>query len=261
LSEPLKALPSPGEWLPQLVSEAGSLEALQLAFDFDGTLAEIAPTPESVSVPDILKESLARAARRYPVAICSGRSVAGIESVLGRIAGLDLIGNHGAERMSWQRGEARHELSMPETWRAWREAKLPEVIARTDEVGGRVEDKLGSIALHYRESGAGFWQSPEGRSFLEARITPGVQLLEGKMAWNLMPEGVNKGEALSRYCRERGKRVLVYFGDEPTDETVFALPSAPDLRVHGVRVGQGATRARYRAASVLEVREWLSRIG
>jgi trehalose 6-phosphate phosphatase len=81
-------------------------------------------------------------------------------------------------------------------------------------------------------------------------------VLGGKLCWNVMPRGASKGEALARYWEARASRParLVYFGDEPTDETVFARA---DLPVIGVRVGGGPTAARYRVPDIAAVHAWV----
>ena len=52
----------------------------------------------------------------------------------------------------------------------------------------------------------------------------------------------------------RGLEAFVYFGDEPTDETVFGLKT---IQVLGIKVGEGATAASYRVPDVTSVRRWL----
>ena len=54
-------------------------------FDLDGTLIDIAPTPDSVVIPDGLPGQLARLARRTEgaLAVISGRSVATLDGLVG----------------------------------------------------------------------------------------------------------------------------------------------------------------------------------
>src|SRR6201996_9802051 len=68
-------------------------------FDFDGTLVELAPTPDGVLVQprviDLLKDL--RSLTNGAVAIVSGRGIESIDSFLG-MSDLPIAGLHGAER-------------------------------------------------------------------------------------------------------------------------------------------------------------------
>jgi trehalose 6-phosphate phosphatase len=248
--------PAPVILLEEL-SRAGIPAArVLLASDFDGTLLPIVDRPEDVAVTDELRRLVAELAARRPFLICTGRSLSDLRGLIGEVPGLDRIANHGAERRLAESG--RDELSVPTGWSEWRPIGLPALREAVARRGGRIEDKAHSIALHYRQSGAEYWSSAEGGAFLRGLLTPAVRLLEGEAAWNLVPSGVSKGEALARHCAELDYRALVYCGDESTDETVFELPSTPALRVIGVRVGSGKTAARYRVADPGELRRWLA---
>src|SRR5690349_16712512 len=69
-----------------------------LLLDFDGTIVDIAPTPESVEVPPSLRRALARLIERTggAVALISGRSVADLDRFFAPMR-LPMVGVHGAE--------------------------------------------------------------------------------------------------------------------------------------------------------------------
>ncbi len=253
---PRPAPPAPPALLEELSRLGIPAPQVLVASDFDGTLVPIVARPEDVAVSEDLRRLLSGLAARRPFLICTGRSLADLRERIGEIPGLDCIANHGAERRL--AGATRDEVSVPTGWGDWRATALPALQAEVARRGGRIEDKLHSIALHYRQSGAGHWTNEAGSEFLRGLLTPAVRLLEGEAAWNLVPAGVSKGQALARHCAERGFRALVYCGDERTDETVFELPSTSALRVIGVRVGAGPTAARYRVRDPAETREWLA---
>ena len=68
-------------------------------FDFDGTLVELAPTPDGVVVAPGVVDSLAQLRRlaRGAVAVVSGRGIESIDAFLG-MPDLPVAGLHGAER-------------------------------------------------------------------------------------------------------------------------------------------------------------------
>jgi len=79
----------------------GSLFLAETAFffDFDGTLVELAPTPDGIVVPRTVPDILAslRRATNGAVAVVSGRGIDSIDAFLG-MPDLPVAGLHGAER-------------------------------------------------------------------------------------------------------------------------------------------------------------------
>lgn len=76
-----------------------SLTDTAFFFDFDGTLVELAPTPDSICVPPSLIALLAALRHRShgAVAIVSGRGIDNIDTFL-NMPDLPIAGLHGAER-------------------------------------------------------------------------------------------------------------------------------------------------------------------
>jgi trehalose 6-phosphate phosphatase len=246
----LPAVPNP----PVLLSR-GTL----IGFDFDGTLVPIASTPQSIHPDPRLPTWLARAAARHPLIICTGRGLDGLRQHVPDTRGLELIGNHGAERATWTDTGLRAESLAPPEWWVSRDELAREVSDELGRRGGRLEDKRISLTLHYRHGGQEYWTSPEGERWLRERGA-GVRLIPGKMCWNLVPAGMSKGQATLRYCQERNIGRLIYFGDEPTDETVFELK---EIEVVGVKVGDEEdvpTAARFTVPDVAGVLAWLAQL-
>lgn len=134
-----------------------------------------------------------------------------------------------------------------------------------DAQGGVLEDKEFSLTLHFRSSGMAWWGGILGRVWLESQVEDApVQLLPGKMTWNLIPQGFSKGRSLARYAQENGIARVVYFGDEATDESVFrqGVPQFGSSEVDwvGVKVGEGPTSASFRVAEPRDVRDWLGQL-
>jgi trehalose 6-phosphate phosphatase len=129
-----------------------------LFLDLDGTLLEIAETPESVVVPPGLPQLLEslRAELDGAVAIVTGRSIGVIDDLLNPFVAT-AAGEHGAS-MRYQDGkieEMPKGLAVPE---AWREAL---VAAAERWPGVLVEPKPHGVAIHYRlvpERGNDVWR-------------------------------------------------------------------------------------------------------
>lgn len=207
-----------------------------LFFDIDGTLLEIAPTPDSVVVPPSLPDALRDASRRLggALALVSGRSLAWIDTHF-RQALVCVSGLHGIERRSFDGTVVR--LAAPPALAAARRE-----IAQAGRAwpGILVEDKGLTIAVHYRAAPA---QASAVQRLLQALAAGSggtLEALPGKALVELRPTGTDKGAAVSAFLREPPflGRVPVFFGDDRTDEDAFAA-----VRAHGgvaVAVGRPA---------------------
>ena len=226
-----------------LFSEAGLKQlsniaqpGLLCAFDYDGTLAPIVPTPDQVCLPDPVRERLLRLSTLAPVAIITGRS---LEDIRGR---LDfplnfVVGNHGMEGVSgWEARAAEHERQCA----AWR-AQLSRSLSEAPHIEGIfVEDKRYSLSVHYRAAP----DAQRAASFLEelcAGLEPRPRLVAGKCIVSLVAvDAWHKGTALEALMAESRARSAIYVGDDVTDEDVFRV-SRPDLL--SVRVEPSADSA------------------
>lgn len=228
-----------------------------LFLDIDGTLLGIAEHPGAVTVDRSLASLLGRlqAAAAGAVALISGRSVADIDRLFAPLK-LSVAGQHGLERRD---AEGRmHRQPLPLTAMESARAQLAR-LART-RAGVWVEDKGASLALHYR---AAPQLGPE-LAGLVGDIVAGLgqqfELQPGKMVLEVKPGGRDKGTAIAEFMQERPflGRTPVFIGDDHTDEFGFALVNRTGG--HSVKVGEGASAARWRLPDALAVRTWLEKI-
>lgn len=220
--------------------------------DLDGTVAEIAEHPDAVHVDAATIELLGalRDAAGGALAVVSGRDIAAVDRLLSPLR-LPVAGVHGLRRRdaAGRLHDATKGADMDSVRRAVEEAAA-------GALGLAVEAKPGAVALHYR-------RRPELESFCRAiaeraaRARPDVELLPGKMVFELRLEGGDKGDVVETFSREPPfrDRALVFAGDDVTDEAAFAVVNARGGV--SIKVGRGATLARYRAADPRELRQWL----
>ncbi|RZL65360.1 MAG: trehalose-phosphatase [Variovorax sp.] len=230
---------------PQLTPDAA------LFLDFDGTLVDLAETPEAIEVPKALVALLGDLHDLLggAVAVVSGRQIDSIDRFLAPLR-LPAAGEHGV-----QRRDAKGHMQ---------EQRAPDLTAVLDAAnelarvheGLLVERKHAAIALHYR-------LAPQleavCRDAMERVIAgqPQFELLHGKFVFEVKPAGVNKGIAIDAFLGEApfAGRVPFFAGDDTTDETGFAI-----VQPRGgiaIKVGAGPSLATHRLDSTRAVFEWL----
>ena len=222
-----------------------------LYLDFDGTLAELAQTPDGVVIDDSLPPLLAALARELDgaLAILSGRRLAAIDALLSPVQ-VSGAGLHGAELrpepgITIFHGEPATATPLVRRLRK-RFADDPRVL---------IEDKDVAVALHFRRAPA---RAAECREAMRAYAPPWLfDVIEGSKVVEARPRGVDKGSALRALSRLEPflGRIPVFVGDDRTDEDGF--PVAQELGGFGVKVGSDPSVARYRLATVAEVHRWL----
>ncbi len=230
-----------------------------LFLDIDGTLLDLASSPDRVRVDAHLTALLPELADRLcgAVALITGRRLADAESLFPGLT-LPVAGQHGLERRAADGSIHLHKASMRGLERLRRE------LARfaTRHEGLMLEDKGATLALHYRLApGLAALVHRTLRTILrntqvsaEWRLQPGKRILEIK------PDGRDKGTAILEYMAEPpfAGRVPVFVGDDLTDE--YGFVAATHLGGWAVKVGRGATRARFRLPDVAAVRSWLNAV-
>jgi trehalose 6-phosphate phosphatase len=223
-----------------------------LFLDFDGTLTEIAPRPGDVVVHAEVPALLAALARRLggALAIVTGRSLADLDPKLAP-ARLPAAGQHGAELRPRPGGELR--LRAPAGI-----ATLARRLRERFDADPRVlvEDKGAAVALHYRQAPERALECLQAMRALAAPW-PGLEIVTGKRVVEARGCGADKGVALDALMGEPpfAGRQPVFVGDDRADEDAFAAVRAAGG--YGIKVGDGATLARYRCAGVADVRAWL----
>jgi trehalose 6-phosphate phosphatase len=234
-----------------------SLSETAFFFDFDGTLVELAPTPDGVLVQprviDLLTEL--RNLTNGAVAIVSGRGIDSIDAFLG-IADLPIAGLHGAERRD-ANGDTQRIGFHDE-----RLLRMEQVLAQVvnQHPGMLLEIKGAALALHYRNAPD---REPVAREATQRLVAdyPGAYVLQpGKMVYEIKPKDVDKGRAMRAFLDEPPfvGRKPVFAGDDLTDEKGFAVVN--ERGGLSIKVGIGETLARARIDSVPALLDWLESI-
>jgi trehalose 6-phosphate phosphatase len=218
-----------------------------LFLDIDGTLIDLAATPDSVTVPPGLPETLRTLQTQLggALAILSGRKLADIDHLLR--PGLPCAAEHGM-LLRDAAGQITRLVQRPAAYDNW----LKIFNRYADAIPGLlIEEKEFSLVLHYR-------RAPEHEAELHQLVTrlisesPDATLLPAHCAFELKPAGGNKADALNYFMQATpfaGRRPI-FIGDDTTDEPAIAL--ATNLGGAGLHV------ARDFGGKTAAVRAWLT---
>lgn len=230
--------------------------------DFDGTLAPIVRHPDQARLPAATRAALRRLYRlpRLVVGVVSGRALGDLRRRVG-LDGLYYIGTHGVE---WSGPNGRHHAAVGAHFKTRIQELRQGLEAKLKRLPGiYVERKTASVAVHYRNAPAHAAERARHLVSWAAKNSPlPVRLLEGKKVLELLPPGaMDKGRAVIGLARRIGagrRPLVVYLGDDVTDESVFQRLGADDLGIH---IGRNErSRASYRLNSPAEARRFLARL-
>ena len=242
----MTALPLP----PDLAAMSAD-RPLALFLDFDGTLVDLAPTPDSISVPDGMARQLHRLSVQLHnrLALVSGRAIVDLEKHLGPIS-LAVSGSHGSDCRGAD-GEPIGEVPS-----GLAPGVLADIAAFADKRGFSLEDKPHGAALHYRSNPS---LEDEGVEFATALASAHeLDVKRGKCVIELVGQGANKGAALRRFMQIApfSDGIPVFVGDDITDED--GMLAACEFGGFGVLVGdRQPTCAKYGLATPAAVHHWL----
>jgi trehalose 6-phosphate phosphatase len=226
-----------------------------LCIDIDGTLLDMAGSPDAVEVPPGLVEILVRVKQHFggSVALITGRRIADADRFFAPLQ-LIALGVHGAEARPVPRGPISR-LGKP----------LPAPLTRAVHAvaqafpGVLVEDKGVGLAVHYRHA-------PEAKLVLETELMGLMRCWEsftvrpGRKVLDVVPKALSKGTGLAWLMTLpafKGRRPVM-IGDDHGDEP--ALSVARRLGGHGLRVAGEHFGDRAEFMDPASVRAWLARL-
>ncbi len=232
------------------------LEQYCVFLDFDGTLVEIEDRPDDVRIDaatlqliERLRDKVGRA-----LALVSGRDIHVIDRLLYPLV-LPVAGVHGL-----QRRDASGRLHSPVIDQSVVEAIAAQVQAEfRSEPGVVIEKKTGAVAIHFRLR-PDFEKKCHALARKIIRGRPDLHIIKSKMVCEIRLQGNDKGAVIATFLEERPfkGRKPIFAGDDATDEPGFVAVNA--CGGVSIKIGEDPTAARYRAANILELRNWLDEL-
>lgn len=234
---------------------------LLVALDFDGTLAPLVDDPSASRALPGASAALAGlvalpASARVHVALVSGRALGDLHTLAQAPVGTYLIGSHGAERARVTAFGLDRDVVQLDDDAADRLASLGAEVAAVarGRDGVWVETKPTAVVVHTRLAPDDVAAVAEAEALaVGARL--GSNVLHGKDVVEISVLHASKGDALTALRTELGAQVVVYVGDDVTDEHAFAALGPDDVTV---KVGAGETIAQYRVHGPDDVVEVLT---
>ena len=244
--------------VPVPLALAPKLARCALLLDIDGTLLDMAPTPDAVVVPPGLMRALQGLHERTggALALVSGRSLGDIDSIFAPMR-LPSVGGHGAEMRLAAVSEAVAVHAPP------MDKDLKRRFAAIAQLspGILLEDKGYSLALHYRRAPQFERTIYEAVSAIRADLPDApVEVLPGKFVCEIKHAGFTKATGvieLMKHAPFLGRRP-VFLGDDVTDESVFEI--MPGMDGLSFSVGRKAHGVDGHFDAPNDVRAWLTHL-
>jgi trehalose-phosphatase len=259
---------NPEERQAKLIEWVRQAQHLWLFLDYDGTLADFAPTPEHIEPDPEVIRLLGRLARKpnILITILSGRRLQHVRALV-PISGVYLVGAYGLELLT-PGGETIQRLQYDAVRPALEIVKPQWEQAIRGREGFFLEDKGWTLALHAR-----FAREEEAEDILaQARRVANrevpddrFRILGGHKFLEVAPRLASKKETLTYLLnlhRLPGPR-LIYIGDDDKDEEAFSAVHAN--RGVAIKVRQPSqagqpTEADFFFESPAETLQWLKRL-
>ena len=226
-----------------------------ILLDVDGTILDVAATPQSVVVPASLVRTLGELHARTEgaLALISGRLIENLDDLFVPLK-LPCVGGHGVElRISGNAPVQRRHAELSPI------LKKQVTAAVTVDPRIIVEDKGSSLAVHYR-------LAPELGPLIKNKIAAildrapaeKLEMLCGKAVIEIKPPSFNKGIAVCELMKSPpfAQRTPLFVGDDVTDESVFAV--LPALGGFGYSVGREVAGVEGTFDGPQDVRDWLT---
>lgn len=231
--------------------------------DYDGTLADFAPTPDVVKPDAHLIDILQKLARQpnLRMTLISGRMLSQIR-ILVPLEDIYLAGTYGVE-VQLPNGELINRVNLNAIRPALERVKSLWTNLVKDLDGFFIEDKNWAVAMHARFAKPGEADRVlyQARAIASREVEQGdLHILGGDRFLEIGSKLANKGETVTWMLESfpLSEALLVYFGDDDKDEQAFSVIHARG----GVSVLVGSrtenTQASFHLDDPHQVRNWLN---
>lgn len=226
--------------------------------DYDGSLVEFDKDPLSTMPDAELSEVLKRLSndKRNEVVVISGRDRGILEKWL-----VNLTNGLAAEHGIWIKEATERWKTIEQLSTDWKKDIRPILELFVDRTPNSfVEEKKYSLAWHYRkvDPALAIVRVGELKDTLSHKmVNMEVGVLEGNKVVEIKFSGINKGRAVLFWLTKKKWDLIIAIGDDWTDEDMFEV--LPD-DAFSIKVGHGASKAKYRLPNVQYARDFLNQL-
>lgn len=236
----------------------GLIEKYRLAnnrvifLDYDGTLIDYTPVPESSPLPSHLFSLLQKLlqAPRTDLFIITGRGFPDIDKIFHNLP-VSIIAEHGA--VIRENGRWINQLENNNLWK--KEISGIMNVMTSLCPGSFIEEKSFSLAWHYRKAEVreGHLRSRELIEILgKAANHSMLKILDGNKVVEVMPDKIGKGNSVKKFLEKKDFDFILSIGDDTTDEEMFEY-LLNNRNAFTFKVGNGVTFARYKLPGIDDV--------
>ncbi|MGI9553742.1 MAG: bifunctional alpha,alpha-trehalose-phosphate synthase (UDP-forming)/trehalose-phosphatase [Thermodesulfobacteriota bacterium] len=225
--------------------------------DYDGSLVQFDKDPLNTKPDAELTQLLRQLSnnKKNEVVIISGRDKDIPEKWLGKMVN-GLAAEHGIWIKDNSRWRTIEQLSVE-----WKEEIKPILDLFVDRTPNSfIEEKDYSLAWHFRkvDPALAIVRVGELKDTLSHKmVNLEVGVLEGNKVVEVKFSGINKGRAALHWLAKKDWDLIISIGDDWTDEDIFEV--LPEDSV-SIKVGHGASKAKYRLPNVHYARDFLTQL-
>jgi trehalose-phosphatase len=235
MSNPPRQYQSATQLVERIAALREGRHPLLLASDVDGVLAPIVPyRGEARADPDALSALSSLADYGVVTCVVTGRALDDAQVMLAQCRGLILVAEHGAI-IALPDGRRDDKLPSAAQLAALSAFESLATALAARYLGAEVERKQTSVAVHVRRVPSADRTRAMGElaTLATSARSRGLSTIAGRAVLEARVPLADKGEALARVLgRCPPKTVLVYAGDDTTDEPAIALAASRGLGVY-----------------------------
>ena len=242
----------------EIIDSYGKSKQRLLLFDYDGTLVGFKDKPAQAGPDDELLKMIRKLVsdKNNTVVIISGRDRNSLDKWLSKL-GTSLVAEHGAWiKEKNQKWHCTHHFGTE-----WKDTIRPILEVYCDRTpGSSIEEKSFSLVWHYRRAAPelAYIREQELRNtLLNLTENLSIGVFEGNKILEIKPVDINKGRATDFFIDNKDFQFILAAGDDYTDEEMF---SALPLNAYSIKVGPGASKAKYRVNTTHEIRMLLKKL-
>eukprot|EP01117_Protostelium_nocturnum_P008256 TRINITY_DN2948_c0_g1_i2.p1 TRINITY_DN2948_c0_g1~~TRINITY_DN2948_c0_g1_i2.p1 ORF type:complete len:471 (+),score=170.10 TRINITY_DN2948_c0_g1_i2:616-2028(+) len=216
----------------------GKSQKRLILLDYDGTLSALCSSPEQAAPTAQLLALLTKLAEKDNtfIYVISGRDRTSLGDWLGHL-NIGMSCEHGLFFRPFQRGSIAEWQDIIQTldvnWQTDIKAIFRDFTDRTP--GSMIESKEVNLTWHYRNADPDFGEYQKNELLMHLQDLPGmpIDILPGKKAVEVRPQGINKGSVVRRILGMHPETdFVICMGDDKTDEDMFVEVDKSEFENH-----------------------------